>query len=121
MSLAGWLELSSWGLLAWAMAVTVVLGIQLTVWPRDRQQWAAAICCFTTAIVVWRVWVAYRFGISLGNTEQGIVIFMTAAVGWAWFAYCSWDLNRGMYLARFREIGRDLRRTRWLRGRKHGG
>lgn len=112
MSPEAWTELTALGLLLWGIAATVLLAIQLLAWPDDRQKWAATIAVAVTGMVVWRIFCVYKFKWMLGGTEQGIVVFFTAALSWGWMAYASWDLNRGRYGRRWREIRARLRWNR---------
>lgn len=111
MTAPDWMEVSSWGLLLWGIAATVLLVIQLLAWPDDRQKWAATISVFCTGVVVWRIYLVYKFAIPLGGTEQGIVFFLVTALAWGWLAYTSWEMNRGKYWTRIREVCRG----RWRR------
>ncbi len=101
-----WIEISSWGMLLWAVSTTVVLLIQLFIWPDDRQKWSAAIAVAALGVILWRLWLSYRFNVLLGGTEQGIFFFVFGAVAWAGLAYESWRVNKGSYRARWREITR---------------
>jgi hypothetical protein len=105
-----WTEVSSWGVLAWAISATVVMGIQIVVFPEDRQEWSALLAIGSLAVILWRIWISYRFGLSLGGTEQGIVFFLAGAVCWSWFGWCSWAQNRGFYRARLAQLWRRMRR-----------
>jgi len=107
-----WTEISSWGLMLWAIATTVLFLIQLLAWPDDRQKWAASLAVLTLGVVLWRLWLVYRFNLMLGGTEQGIVFFLVAAVAWAGLAYESWEMNRGRYGPRLQQITRRWKRKR---------
>lgn len=101
--------LSGMGAGLWALASLGVILIQLIVWPKDSQMWAALLAVSTVFVLTGRLFVSLRFGIVMGTNEQGVMIFFVGGLLWLGFFFWSWQHNLGLYGRRFRDIMRKVR------------
>lgn len=101
--------LSAIGAGLWAIGSLGVLLIQILVWPKDEQMWAAFLAVVTVFVLTGRLFIALAFGLLMGTNEQGVIIFFAGGALWLGLLFWSWQHNLGLYSARFRELLRKLR------------
>jgi hypothetical protein len=78
------------------LGLLVLLGVQLRLGPRDRQERSAFFFVAATAAIVGQLSLSYLGGPPLGESTRGNVSYALWVGSIVWFAYCTIRHNRKM-------------------------